>query len=162
MLVMSCNTAHFFYPAICRFVHVPFLNMLDETAKQAVARGFGTVGLLATDGTIQTGVYADAFARQGVRAVAPDAAQQQEVMHLIYDGIKAGKPVFDIGPLTEILAALAAAGAEAVILGCTELPLAFAQYGVQSPLPLLDPTAVVAASAIRFVGGKLRGQPVGE
>ena len=51
---------------------------------------------------------------------------------------------------------LAARGARAVVLGCTELPVAFSRYRIQSGLPVLDPTEVLAESAIRFVGGRLR------
>lgn len=156
VLIMGCNTAHYFYPDICRFVRTPFLNMLEETAKEAKRRGYSTVALLATDGAVRSGVYERAFEKEGVALLMPEEEDQREVMALIYEGIKAGKNVWDTAKITAALEKLAARGAKAVILGCTELPLAFPQYGIQSPLPLLDPTEIVARSAITFVGGKLR------
>ena len=156
VLVMGCNTAHYFYPEICRFVHTPFLNMLEETAKEAKAKGYCAVALLATDGTVHSGVYARAFEKAGVELLEPDEEGQREVMALIYEGIKAGKTRWNTEKITAALDRLAGRGAKAVVLGCTELPLAFPQYGIQSPLPLLDPTEILAKSAITFVGGKLR------
>ena len=156
VLVMGCNTAHYFYPDICRFVRTPFLNMLEETAKEAKRRGYSAVALLATDGTVRSGVYEQVFEKEGVALVTPEEAEQKEVMALIYEGIKAGKTTWDTAKITAALENLARQGAKAVVLGCTELPLAFPQYGIESPLPLLDPTEIVARSAITFVGGKLR------
>ena len=57
ILIMGCNTAHYYYRDICRFVCVPFLNMIKETAKDVRRRTYNRVGLLATDGTIESGVY---------------------------------------------------------------------------------------------------------
>lgn len=156
VLVMGCNTAHFFYPKIRRFVRVPFLNMLEETAKEARKRGLSSVGLLATDGTVQSGVYAREFERQGIDLVTPDAAGQKAVVTMIYQGVKTGRASWPVEEISRVIGDLAARGARAVVLGCTELPVAFSRYRIQSGLPVLDPTEVLAESAIRFVGGRLR------
>ena len=139
VLVMGCNTAHYFYSDLCRFLCVPLLNMLDETAKEAHKRGISTVALLATDGTIQSGVYKVAFSKQGIRMLLPNQDEQRAVMRMIYDGVKAGVSTWEAGAIETMLSRLASQGAQVVILGCTELPIAFQQYEINSPLPLLDP-----------------------
>lgn len=156
VLIMGCNTAHYFYPEIRRFVRIPFLNMLEETAKAAKERGCSKVGLLATDGTVRSGVYAREFERHGIGLLTPDEAGQKALMAMIYEGVKAGKTAWPTGEITRAVADLAAQGAQAVVLGCTELPVAFASYHIESALPLLDPTELLAKGAILFVGGKLR------
>lgn len=158
VLIMGCNTAHYFYPEICRFVHVPFLNMLEETAKAALDKGFGSVGLLATDGTIRSGVYAREFERHGIELLTPGPEGQKALMEMIYSGVKAGKTSWPTGAVAQVLSDLAGRGARAAVLGCTELPLALENYRIESPLPLLDPTAILAKSALAAVGSKIRAE----
>ena len=161
VLIMGCNTAHYYYTDICRFVRVPFLNMLEETAKEAKSRGISTVALLATDGTIQSGVYGRAFKKYGVALLTPQEDEQHAVMSMIYDGVKAGRPCWDTKAVTELVCRFAAQGVQAVVLGCTELPIAFTQYGINSTLPLLNPTEILAKQAILAVGGSIRPEYLG-
>jgi aspartate racemase len=90
--------------------------------------------------------------------VLPDARGQQEVMRLIYQGVKAGKADYDTAPLRRVLDKMLSRGAQALILGCTELPLIFAQYEGLSPYPAIDPTAILAAAAIREAGIRTGGK----
>lgn len=158
VLIMGCNTAHYFYPEICRFVHLPFLNMLEETAKAALDKGFKSVGLLATDGTIRSGVYAREFEHHGIELLTPGPEGQKALMEMIYSGVKAGKTTWPTEAVAQVLSDLAGRGARAAVLGCTELPLAFENYRIESPLPLLDPTAILAKSALMAVGSKIRAE----
>ena len=146
-LLMPCNTAHYFYDALLPYVRVPVLHMIRETLREARSRGFRRVGLLATDGTCQTGVYDAVFAGGGVELIKPDAEGQAEVMRVIYQGVKAGAAHYDTESLECVFAALEAKGAETLILGCTELPLAFGMYGIVHAA--IDPASVLAAAAIR-------------
>ena len=114
------------------------------------------VGLLATSGTIESGVYAEAAERAGVKIIVPDAAHQLLVMEAIYGatGVKAG---FTEGKCREDLRKaiihLAQGGAGVVVLGCTELPLLFPQTSEfdadGSTIALLDPTMLLAAACVR-------------
>ena len=150
-LIMPCNTAHYFYDELCRQSSIPVLNMLEETAELLRERGVRRAGLLATDGTIRSGVYAAALEKRGVKILTPDAAGQQEVMRIIYDGVKAGKEL-DPGAFIAVCKGLLDQGAETLILGCTELPPAFSIYNVE--LPHVDPTLVLAAAAVRYAGAE--------
>lgn len=154
VLIMGCNTAHYYYPQICRHITTPFLNMLDESAKAAYESGIRSVGMLATDGTVQSGVYAQALKRRGIRQILPDKAGQAALMEMIYQGIKSGRDNWPVQPINDLISDLAGRGAQALLLGCTELPVAFARYHIHSSIPLLDPTLILAKSAVRFSCGE--------
>lgn len=152
VLCMPCNTAHFFYDRVlaCARAERPdvrFLHMPRETARRAAALGVRTAGLLATDGTVRSGVYAEACAAAGIRLVTPDEAGQRAVMALIYDGVKAGNWDLDLAPFRAALRDLRARGAETLLLGCTELPVAFARFAFD--VPTLDPTEILAQAVVR-------------
>lgn len=147
-LIMPCNTAHYFYDRITPFVDIPILHMPQETAKEAKRQGIHTVGLLATDGTIQSGVYKKAFDGEGISVVTPSEEGQKAVMELIYDGIKGGNYKLDLTAFYRILDDLLSRGAETLILGCTELPIAFQVFSIDKPN--IDPTSVLAAAAVKF------------
>ena len=72
--------------------------------------------------------------------------------------MKAGKTAWPTEAVAQVLSDLAGRGARAAVLGCTELPLAFENYRIESPLPLLDPTAILAKSALMAVGSKIRAE----
>ena len=152
VLIIPCNTAHYYYDGIAAAVSVPVLHMVRLTARALVERGVKKAGLLATDGTVRTGIYQKSFAGSGVELLTPDEAGQRAVMEMIYQGVKAGDMAFDAQPARQAMERLLAAGAEVLILGCTELPLAVKLYGIA--LPAVDPTLELALEAIRFAGGE--------
>ncbi len=152
MLIMPCNTAHYFYDDVAGAVDIPVLHMARETASVLRAAGVRTAGVLATDGTVQSGVYGDALSAAGVRAVYPGPALQREVMGLIYEGVKARAVPLERFPVRDILADLREQGAEKVLLACTELPIAFRELGLTENY--LDPTRVLAFAAVRAAGAQ--------
>lgn len=156
LLLIPCNTAHYFYEELAASTSVPILNMLEESAKELARRGVQRVGLLATDGTIQSRLYHTYLRRYGVEPVVPSPEHQKIVMALVYDGIKSGNGEFDITPFYGVLSELRELGAECLLLGCTELPLAFAQYHL--PGPYIDPTDVLAHAAVQAAGYPLKGE----
>ncbi len=154
VLVMPCNTAHYYYDLVSSIVDIPFLHMINETAAAVKRLGIDTVGLLATDGTVQSGVYRRAFEAAGIKTLVPDPAGQQHVMDVIYKGIKAGNMEIDLTGFNAAMDDLAAHGAKTMVLGCTELPIAFSEFGIDRPN--IDPTHVLAAAAVRAVGAPLK------
>lgn len=149
VLVMPCNTAHYFYDKITPFFDIPLLNMLKETALEIQKRNIKKVGLLATDGTIKSRVYHTALAEAGIDLVIPSPLKQASVMDVIYKGIKSSNWNIDLSGFHGAIDELFAQGAEILVLGCTELPVAFEIFHIDRPA--IDPTAVLAAAAIRFV-----------
>ena len=152
VLIMPCNTAHNFYDAVQAAVPVPVLHMIRLTAQALAERGVKTAGLLATDGTVQTGIYQRTFAGTGVALLTPEENGQHAVMDMIYQGVKAGRRDYDASAARRAMEALLERGAETLILGCTELPLAVKLYALD--FPVTDPTLELALGAIRFAGGE--------
>ena len=151
-VIMPCNTAHYFLPQLQSETEIPFISMLASTAKACAQRYAGKcAAVLATKGTLATGLYARALEAEGAAYLIPDAAEQDMLMHIIYDVVKASKP---LAPETEnwtrLLADMRARGADYFILGCTELPIAAQQIGAEGPF--VDPTEELARAAIRFCG----------
>lgn len=154
VLIMPCNTAHYFYKDVSESVEIPVLNMIEETAAAIQKKGMQHVGLLATDGTIQSGVYADVFKKMNITATVPSREGQKAVMDVIYKGVKAGNYQIDLTDFYRAVEELLDAGAETLVLGCTELPVAFQEFHIDKPF--VDPTQVLALAAVQFVGKKVK------
>ena len=150
ILIMPCNTAHAFYGQILERVNIPFIHMIEETAKTLNEKSVKKVGLLATDGTILSGVYKNTLDKYGIETILPDAEHQKAVMELIYSGVKAGRKDFNTDAFMETVAQLKDKGADLFVLGCTELPVAVNMYKLD--IPAIDPTMVLAKSAILAAG----------
>ena len=136
LLVMLCITSHYFFDDLKGAVGIPFLSMPEETALYSRERGFGKVGLLATNGTLKGRVLQNAFERVGIDVVAPLDCFQADLMAMIYD-IKRGVSVAPV-MLEAMVDALRGDGADAVVLGCTELcVIAGGELGVINTLDVL-------------------------
>ena len=151
-IIMPCNTAHYYLPRLQELTDIPILNMLELAARRCAALYPGRrAAVLATRGTLATGLYDDALAREGVDFLLPDEEERDVLMHLIYDVVKASRP---LAPEAEtwrrLLDGLRERGAECFILGCTELPIAAAE--LDAPGPFVDSTEELARAAIRFCG----------
>ena len=153
-LIMPCNTAHNYFNEVEAAVNIPMLHMIALTRDALRSRGVKRAGLLATDGTVQTGIYRRTFADSGVELLEPVGSDQRAVMDVIYNGVKAGDLSHDVSAFRAACEALFVSGAQALILGCTELPLAFELYHLD--YPAVDPTLELALGAIRFAGYQVK------
>ena len=149
IIVMPCNTAHAFQPDIEAVLDVPFVSIIDETV--AACAGFGAVGLLATQGCLASGIYEAALSAAGVRAIMPNAAETKAFMELT-TRIKAGDSGPDVGARMQQLAnALVSRGAQAVIAGCTEIPLVLDESMLD--VPLVSSTDILAEATVAYALG---------
>ncbi|HET8628042.1 MAG TPA: amino acid racemase [Thermomicrobiales bacterium] len=149
-IVVPCNTAHAFLPAVRPHVAIPILDMIAETAARVHADfpAARRVGVLATRGTVESGLYHRALAAEGLEAITPDAAAQDRLVGAAIAAVKAGDTSAAVGMLVvEAGRGLVAAGAEVLLAACTELPLVLT--AANSPAPLLDPTQALAEAAVR-------------
>ncbi len=155
-IIMPCNTAHHFLPRLQAMTAVPFLSMLEATAKTCAEERHGQVAaVLATKGTLATGLYAEALRNARVPYLIPDGLEQDALMRVIYEGVKADAPPERYrNDMDWVLKRLKARGADYFILGCTELPLAADLLQLQDPT--VDPTAELAKAAIRFCGYEVK------
>lgn len=120
VIAVPCNTSHYFLDRVQEQVSVPILHMIRETAAELAQRGLRRPGILATDGTIRTGLYQKELAALGLEAVVPSPQAQELVMSLIYDDVKAGRPG-DVRKFEAIDRDLKAQGCDCGVLACTEL-----------------------------------------
>jgi len=153
VLVIPCNTSHYFLPYIREKLNIPVINMLEETAKECVACGYTKVGVLATTGTRNTQIYEKELEKCGITTVYPDQKGQEQVMEIIYDQVKAGKTV-NTSIIKSQLDIMTQNGVQAFILGCTELPIVLkdGDYGYR----FIDTLEVLAKSAITSVGYRVK------
>ncbi len=157
VLMMACNTAHYFYDSVCEDIKIPVLHMPRLTAQLIFEMGVKKAGVLATDGTCRSGVYGDALKEEGIDPVYPSAEKQKIIMSLIYDHVKAGIMDFSDLDIDGVISEMKGKGAEVLILGCTELPMAFDLIG-ETGIPAIDPTEVLARVAVRFSGAPLKNK----
>ena len=152
-LAIPCNTSHYFADRLQGELSIPIVHMIRETAAALAAQGKKRPGILATDGTIRTGLYQKECAALGLEAVAPDAETQKLVMSIIYDEIKQGERG-SREKFAQIDRAIRAAGCDCAILACTELSV-FATYHALPPF-YLDAMMVMAERAVVQCGYPLR------
>lgn len=154
-LVMPCNTAHYFYEDVQEAVAIPFVHIVKETLRYAKAQieGLDCVGILATNGTICTETYQRFAEAEGLSWVVPDRAMQEEVMAIIYDGIKAGRPV-SRAAFDRVADHLRQKGAGCLILGCTELSVLKMKLALDEA-DVLDSIDVLACETVRRAGKPL-------
>lgn len=149
LVAIPCNTAHYFYDKLIASTDLPILNIMEETARCLSRLGVRRAGILATDGTVMTGTYDRYLSAHGIDCLRPSTEEQAVIMHIIYDEIKNGREP-DVPAFLAVAASLRERGADALILGCTELSLIKKHH----PLPpyFIDSLDVLADSTIRACG----------
>ena len=147
-LIMSCNTAHYFYERVKKEIHIPFLNMVEETAKYILKKDptAKKIGLLSTTGTVKGKIYEKIFEKFNLEIILPNEEEREEIMHLIYEVVKKGDFNYDSLRTEKIIKNLQLRGAKNIILGCTELPIAMNIFKISGTF--YDPTEILALSAI--------------
>ena len=153
MLVMPCNTAYVFASSIIAAVDIPLLSIIDVTIDAILQRDatVRNVGVLATDGCLQASVYQDALQERSLTPVLPEGDELAELMVLI-NAIKAGDKSDAVAAAMRNLAdALISRGAEAIVAGCTEIPLVL-DASVLSVM-LISSTDALAAETVRRARG---------
>lgn len=155
LILLPCNTSHYYYAYIQEQLNIPVINMITETAKECVNYGYTKVGVLATTGTCKTETYDKELEKFGVSVIYPDGEGQEKVMEIIYDQVKAGNAI-DVTIVEKHLKEMTLRGAQAFVLGCTELPIAFGKgdYGYH----FIDSLDVLARRAVEMAGYPLKSR----
>jgi aspartate racemase len=141
------NTAHQAIPMVRPRSPIPWLHIAEEVTREAARLGYRKIGLTGTRSLVASDVYPGALAAQNIQAVRPAADQQRKVDAIIFDELVYGKFLpRSFAYLVDVMRSLKDAGCDAVVLGCTELPIL---VGDQStPLPTLDSTRILARAAL--------------
>jgi aspartate racemase len=148
-ILIATNTMHRVLDEVQARVTVPLLSLLEVVGDLIEGRGWQRVGLLGTRFTMESDLYTRPLGERGIEVLVPDPEARSEVDRVIYEELVAG----EINPASrarfkEIVVSLEQAGAEGVILGCTEIPLLLRPQ--ESALPLVDTTRVHAEAALEY------------
>lgn len=149
LLAIPCITAHYFHGELEERTGLRILNAVEETARYLQERGIQSAGIMATDGTIKSGLFQRALARKGIESVIPDERYQRKLMDIIYLDIKAGKTP-DGGGFADVAANLRDGGAQVILPACTELSLI--KKECLAGAGYLDVMEVLAAKAVEECG----------
>lgn len=153
LLCMPCNTAHAFAADVRSATPLPFVSIVDAVLAEmkALEPTVRRIGLLTADGARQARLYEDALSAAGFDALRLDDAGQGRLMALIY-GVKAGRRGdAERRAVAELAQRLITQGAQALIAGCTEVPLLMSAADVA--VPLIDSTASLARAVVRAARG---------
>ena len=155
LIVMPCNTAHLWFDELQGALPVPMIHIVDAAITQ-VRRQCGArarIGLLATEATVESGIYA-ARSPEGIEWLLPTAQELRQWVTPAIAAVKAGELDRAKAPLAHVAAALARRGADAVVMGCTEIPIALSVSDVA--VTLVDATDALAREAVRWsLGARL-------
>jgi aspartate racemase len=148
LLVLCTNTMHKVADQVQAAVSIPLLHLADATAAAVGRAGLSTVGLLGTAFTMEQDFYRDRLAQHGLSVLVPGARDRAEVHRVIYDELCLGvvregsRQVY-----REVITRLVEAGAEGVVLGCTEIELLIT--AADSPVPVFPTTRLHVEAAVR-------------
>jgi aspartate racemase len=147
-LICPDNTIHQALPYVEPRSPLPWLHIAEVVAAEAVGRGFRRLGLTGTRWLVESEVYPAKLGARGLECVRPDAAEREEINRIIMDELVYGvfKPEA-VAYHRRVIARMKDAGCDAVVLGCTEIPLLMNDSN--SPLPTLDSTRLLAHAALR-------------
>lgn len=155
-IIIPCNTAHHFIGELRDNVGIPILHMIELTAKKVSRElpGLKCAGLIATVGTVQSGIYDGVFHEQGIEIIVPQEDLQKASMEAIYEHIKAGDPEGGRRIVLKVAKNLVSRGAKAVICGCTEVSLVLKDGDLA--VPVIDPLQILAETAVGVALGRIR------
>ena len=148
-LAMPCNTAHAWYDAIAGAVSIPVLHIVSAVLEAAPAGATEALGLLATAGTLRSGIYSSRGG-PGVNWIVPSDVEQANWVTAGIEAVKANRIEAGRVLLAKAAQALARRGARAVVMGCTEVPIALASSDVV--VPLLDSSQALALACVAWAG----------
>lgn len=147
LLLICTNTMHKVAAAVQAAISVPLLHIVDATAERVRAAGLTTVGLLGTSFTMEDGFYQERMRAHGLRVLVPEEADRRVVHRVIFEELCAGVITESSRQAyRDVIGRLAAAGAEGVILGCTEIELLIGQ--ADSQVEVFPTTRIHAEAAV--------------
>ena len=151
-LICPDNTIHQALPFIEQRSPLPWLHIAAVVAEAAVAHGFHRLGLTGTRPLVESDVYPQQLAARGLECVRPDATEREAINRIIFDELVNGVFTADaVDCFQRVIERMKGTGCDAVILGCTEIPLIM--NDANSPLPTLDSTRLLARAALRRATG---------
>ena len=149
LIAIPCITANYFYERLSSEIHAKIIDIIDEIHAYLIKRNIRCAGLMATSGTIESRLFQRIFEGHDCKLVIPSGERQRDVMHVIYENVKANRPV-EMERFREVSKELREAGAEVIILGCTELSVVRENYPIGAGF--LDAMQLMAKCAVESCG----------
>lgn len=148
-IAIPCMTAHYFYNELSDEIDVPVIHAIRETANYLKERNIHKAGIMATDGSVQSGLFSKELEKENISCIYPSDEMQKLVMSFIYDDVKSGKEI-TMEKLNKVSEALFSMGAEVILLGCTELSIAKGKFPFGAGF--LDMMEVLAKCSVEKCG----------
>ena len=150
-IAIPCNTAHGWFDAMQAATSLPILHIVEAAADELLRLGIanGTIGLMATTGTLAMKLYQGRLAARGYDCLVPSEEEMTRIVMPAIELVKANRVSESYAPLAEIARRLVERGARAVVLGCTEIPLGIAA-GPALPFPVADTIDALARASIAW------------
>ena len=148
-IVIPCNTAHYWYDALTQNADVHTISIVQSVIKRAKATGKRKVGILATTATLNMRIYQTAFSEHNIEFIEPNEQQQVLVMQGI-TAVKSGNLALGRTLLSQSYEQMLTQGADAVLFGCTEIPLVLNEQASKSPETCLDTIAILAQECVNW------------
>jgi aspartate racemase len=143
------NTVHRAFEKASNQSPIPLISITETAAKQCQLKGYKKVGVLGTKYTMQGPIYRDALSRLKIEMTVPDEKDQENINSIIFNELVTGKITEPSSKtMIKVIQKLRDSGCEAVILGCTEIPLVI--NSKNSPLPVIDSTRLLARRALKY------------
>lgn len=152
-IAIPCITAHYFHQELSEKIPVPIIHGIYETGAEIKKYGIQKVGIMATDGTIQSRIFQKQIEEMGMEAILPDTKHQKYVMDIIYGNVKAGIPV-DMDKFDAVSVWMKKQGAQVIILGCTELSIVKKEHELGPGF--VDAMEVLAQRSVVRCRGRLK------
>jgi aspartate racemase len=148
LIICPDNSIHRVFDDVMKKAKLPWLHIAEEVAKEATRRGYKRVGLIGTQYTLAASFYQDKFAARGIETCLPAVKDRKLTDRIIFDELVAAMFTAESRAyFTGLITEMRADGCEAVVLGCTEVPLVVTEEN--SPLPVLDSTRLLARAALK-------------
>ena len=148
LVIIACNTVHLFYDQMQNAVNIPVFNIIEETKKRVAEAGINKVGLFASETTGRLSLYQNNFSDSGIKVFSPDRSQQNALNLVIRHVMSGSQGEEDREVLIQIARNFRKKGAEAVVMGCTEIPLALNQS--HTDIRLFDTIEIIIESAVNY------------
>ena len=153
-VAIPCNTVHAWFDRLLESASLPILHIVDAAAEDLRRTGIksGRIGLIGTEAMLAMRLYQDRLGSQGWEIIEPEPAQMQRLVIPAIAAVKANRVSEAYAPFAEVVDSLASRGAAAVVLGCTEIPIAL-QAGPPLDVPVIDTIDALARAAIGWARG---------
>ena len=148
LIIIGCNTVHSYYDEMQAAVQVPIFNIIEETKKKVIELGYKKVGLFASESTNKLKLYQKRFANSNIEVISPSLSQQKILNRVIEHVMGGNQKMEDILALKDVARDYLKQGAEAIVIGCTEIPLAINQ--THTDIKLFDTIEIIVQCAVDY------------